>query len=141
MTIKVYKYGLLDPVNGWNQTAIDVLFLRNKLWNNLVALEHERRQAYRNLLLDADTEVAGVHARLDAFEVERVSLITRKNAMRAKARSKQVDTAWIDQEIKNCSKSVKLYENRLNACTSASRLRSNHSQLSSTSNAMRKLNC
>ena len=54
MTIKVYKFGLLDPVRGWDQTDIDVLFLRNKLWNNLVALEHERRQAYRNLLLDAD---------------------------------------------------------------------------------------
>jgi hypothetical protein len=52
------------------------------------------------LLLDADTEVAGVQMRLDAIEVERVSLTTRKNAMRAKARSKQVDTAGIDQEIK-----------------------------------------
>lgn len=100
MTIKVYKFGLLDPVRGWDQTAIDVLFLRNKLWNNLVALEHERRQAYRNLLLDADTEVAGVQVRLDAIEVEKISLTTRKNAMRAKARSKQVDTAGIDQEIK-----------------------------------------
>jgi hypothetical protein len=100
VTIKVYKFGLLDPVNGWNQTAIDVQFLRNKLWNNLVALEHERRQAYRNLLLDADTEVADVQVRLDAIEIEKLSLTTRKNAMRAMASSKQVDTAGIDQEIK-----------------------------------------
>jgi Putative transposase DNA-binding domain len=100
VTIKVYKFGLLDPVSGWDQTAIDVLFLRNKLWNNLVVLEHEKRQDYRNLLLDSDTELAIVQARLDAIEVEKVSLTTRKNAMRAKARSRQVDTAEIDQEIK-----------------------------------------
>jgi Putative transposase DNA-binding domain len=100
VTIKVYKFGLLDPVSGWDKTAIDVLFLRNKLWNNLVALEHEKRQAYRNLLLDTDTELAAVQARLDAIEVEKVSLTTRKNALRAKARSRQVDTAEIDQEIK-----------------------------------------
>ena len=100
MTIKVYKFGLLDPVSGWDQTAIDVLFLRNKLWNNLVALEHEKRQAYRNLLLDSDTELAALQARLDAIEVEKASLTTRKNALRAKARSKQIDTSEIDQEIK-----------------------------------------
>jgi len=87
-------------VSGWNQIAIDSLFLRNRLWNNLVALEHERRQAYRNLILDADAEVASVQGRLDAIEAERVILSTRKNAMRTKARSKQVDTADIDQEIK-----------------------------------------
>lgn len=100
MTIKVYKFGLLDPVSGWDQTAIDVLFLRNKLWNNLVALEHEKRQAYRNLLLDVDTELAAVQARLDAIEVKKLSLTTRKNALRAKARSRNVDTTEIDQEIK-----------------------------------------
>ena len=100
MTIKVYKFGLLDPVSGWDQTAIDVLFLRNKLWNNLVAMEHEKRQAYRNLLLDSDTELAAMQARLDAIEVEKASLITTKKALRAKARSRQVDTAEIDLEIK-----------------------------------------
>lgn len=100
MTIKVYKFGLLDPVSGWDQTAIDVLFLRNKLWNNLVAMEHEKRQAYRNLLLDSDTELAAMQARLDAIEVEKASLITSKKALRAKARSRQVDTAEIDLEIK-----------------------------------------
>jgi hypothetical protein len=108
VTKKVYKFGLLDPVSGWNQSAIDVLFLRNKLWNDLVALEHEKRQAYRNLLLDSDNELAALQARLDAIEVEKVSLTTRKSALRAKARSRQVDTTEIDLEIKNCSKSVKL---------------------------------
>lgn len=100
MTIKVYKFGLLDPVSGWDQTAIDVLFLRNKLWNNLVAMEYERRQAYRNLLLDSDTELAALQARLDAIEVEKENLTIRKNTLRTKARSRQVDTAEIDQEIK-----------------------------------------
>jgi len=100
VTIKVYKFGLLDPVSGWDQTAIDVLFLRNKLWNNLVAMEHDKRQAYRNLLLDSDTELAALQARLDAIEVEKASLITSKKALRAKARSRQVDTAEIDLEIK-----------------------------------------
>jgi hypothetical protein len=84
VTIKVYKFGLLDPVSGWDQTAIDVLFLRNKLWNNLVAMEHDKRQAYRNLLLDSDTELAALQARLDAIEVEKASLITSKNALRVR---------------------------------------------------------
>lgn len=100
VTIKVYKFGLLDPVNGWNKTAIDVLFLRNRLWNSLVAKEHEQRQAYRNLILEADAEVATVQVRLDAIEAEKINLITRKNAERSKARSRQVVTTDIDQEIK-----------------------------------------
>ena len=114
VTIKVFKYGLLDPVKGWDQTAIDVLFLRNRLWNNLVAMERERRQAYRNLMLDADADLAAVQKRLDAIENERGKLVTRKNAGRAKARSRQTETAEIDHELKNLIEERKILRAQAN---------------------------
>jgi hypothetical protein len=101
VTIKVCKFGLLDPAKGWDKRAIYVLFLRNRLWNSLVSLECELRQAYRKLMLAADTDLATLQKRLDSIEAEPGRLFTHKNAGRAKARSRGAGTHDIDRDLED----------------------------------------
>ena len=97
--IKAYKFGLLEPVSGFDQSALDVLFLRNKLWNNLVALEREHREQYRAAILDASPALQAMQDKMNALEEKRQELITQKKKMRSMVRSKKVDTSLLDVEI------------------------------------------
>lgn len=97
--IKAFKFGMLDPVSGFDQAALDVLYLRNKLWNALVGLERGHRERYRALLTGSDNELSSIQSRLDEIERERSDLVARKKKVRAKVRSKNVDTSEIDAAI------------------------------------------
>ncbi len=97
--IKAYKFGLLNPISGFDQAAMDVLYLRNKLWNQLVELEKNSRAAYRALMLDSSEELSVIQTRIDAIEVERADLVSQKKKLRASVRSKKVDTAGIDAAV------------------------------------------
>lgn len=97
--IKAFKFGLLAPTSGFDQSAIDVLFLRNRLWNQLVELEQKSRAKYRELMLASDTTLAETQARIDAIDQERVDLIAQKKKVRSLARSKKVDTTVMDAAI------------------------------------------
>jgi hypothetical protein len=97
--IKAFKYGMLEPVAGFDQAAIDVLFLRNKLWNSLVELERAHRERYRSLITGSDEELSAIQARLDQIEAERAELVRRKKQARAMVRSKKVDTSEHDDRI------------------------------------------
>lgn len=97
--IKAFKFGMLAPVSGFDQAAIDVLFLRNKLWNSLVELERSHRERYRALITGSDDELSEIQARLDQIEEERAELVRRKKQARAMVRSKKVDTSEYDDKI------------------------------------------
>jgi|GEM_PF-1702448 len=97
--IKAFKYGMLEPVAGFDKAAIDVLYLRNKLWNSLVELEKAHRERYRTLITGSDDELSKIQARLDQIEAERAELVKRKRQARAMVRSKKVDTSEHDDRI------------------------------------------
>lgn len=84
MAIKVFKFGLLDPVDGWGDAVLDILYKRNHLWNNLVSLERRYREDYRQLIMASNSELAIAQARIDAIQLELESLgpsRRKKNAM------------------------------------------------------------
>lgn len=97
--IKAFKFGMLAPVSGFDQAALDVLYLRNKLWNALVEQERGHRERYRALLTGSNDELSSIQSRLDEIERERSDLVARKKKVRAKVRSKNVDTSEIDAAI------------------------------------------
>ncbi|MFZ6649640.1 zinc ribbon domain-containing protein [Undibacterium sp. TJN25] len=97
--IRAAKFGLLDPVSGFDAAAQEHLFLRNKLWNNLVELEREHKARYRALFPESDAELELVQNRLDSIERAKADLLSRKKQLRAKERSKKADTAALDVEI------------------------------------------
>lgn len=97
--IKTFQFGLLLPVDGFDQSVLDVLFLRNQLWNNLVALERENREKYRALMLSSSEELASLQTRIDETESARERLVAEKKSLRASVRSKKVDTSVIDASV------------------------------------------
>lgn len=109
MKIKVYKYGLLEPIEGWDDQALHVLFLRNRLWNNFVALEHAHRNDYRTLMHNASPELTGIQARIEAIEIKRKTIanppmdadpITTDSALPQRPTQKKDDQDTLYAELK-----------------------------------------
>ena len=123
MAIKVYKFGLLDPVSGWDQVAIDVLFFRNRLWNNFVALEHEHRQTYRDLIDNSSDDLMVLQRRIDAINLEIETLIAQKNAERSKARSRKIDYIDVDSNLNRLKESRKALQAMAKALYADGKLR------------------
>lgn len=111
MSIKCYKFGLLEPISGFDQEAIDVLFKRNKLWNDLVALEHNFRLKYRDFVLKSDEELQLIQSEIDSLSASIEELITAKKKLRQKERTAKVDDKFINETIRaNKEKRKKLSE-------------------------------
>lgn len=74
--IKAFKFGMLDPVSGFDQTALDTLYLRNKLWNALVELERGHREKYRALLTGSN-EYALI--RVEDMQLKKLAEVKRED--------------------------------------------------------------
>lgn len=99
--IKAYKFGCLEPTSGFDEKAIDQLYLRNKLWNTLVAQHHEFRNKYRALMLASDDILKSLQDEINAIQVEIESLVSDKKKLRQKERTKNVDSKLLDARINN----------------------------------------
>ena len=44
-TTRVYQYGVV-PIDTFSEEGVEELFRANRLWNNLVVLNYEHREAY-----------------------------------------------------------------------------------------------
>lgn len=100
MATIVYKYGLLDPID-WGEDCREQLFLMNRLWNQLVEIEHGQRAQYR-AIVNADDEIAPIQRRIDALNAERERLVTERNQRRQQARAK-LDMTEIKVRLKEIS--------------------------------------
>lgn len=97
--INCYKFGCLQPTAGFDQDAIEHLFLRNKLWNTLVALDHQFRQRYRDLMLNSDEKLKSVQDSIDSINQEIEDLVENKKKLRQKERTKNIDSKLLDERI------------------------------------------
>lgn len=103
--VLVRQYGLQDPVD-WRKDCADHLFLMNKLWNQLVEIERENTRRYFEII-GADPSVAEVQTPLTAKIEQRRKLVEERNARRAAARSRRVDTSDLDEGIEQLSSEIR----------------------------------
>lgn len=95
--IVVRQYGLLNP-EDWGPDCQEQLFLMNKLWNRLVEIERENRQKYF-AIVGADPLVGELQTKLSGLLAERTKLVEERNARRAAARRRAIDTRDLDERI------------------------------------------
>ena len=96
--VLVRQYGLLAPLD-WDQDCQEHLWLQNRLWNTLVEIEKNHREAYF-LLTGSDPELRGIEEALSALMAEKEFLIAEKKSLRQAARKKAgVDTSAQDLRI------------------------------------------
>jgi hypothetical protein len=96
--IIVRQYGLQPPPD-WDENALQVLRLQNRLWNTLVEIDHVHTAAYRNMI--------AAHDNVKPLEEEMGELRERKRRLRGerkqrrKAARTRVPTPEIDTELKS----------------------------------------
>lgn len=102
--VLVRQYGLGNPVD-WGDDCQEHLWLCNKLWNRFVEIEQENRKKYLEIFRQ-DDELRSAEDAIIALQTVRTERIAQRNAVRAKARSKSVDSAEIQDEIKDLSRRI-----------------------------------
>lgn len=95
--VLIRQYGLGDPTD-WGDDCQEHLWLCNKLWNRFVEIEQENRKKYLAILRQ-DEELRYTEDEITALQTERAERIAQRNAARAKARSKSVDSAEVRDGI------------------------------------------
>lgn len=99
--IFAYKYGLLNPTAGFDQSATDVLYKRNKLWNRFVEIERANRVEYRDIVTASSPALTAIQESINATEAHFAGLSDAKKKARQQARNKKdADTAGIDEQMK-----------------------------------------
>jgi hypothetical protein len=97
MGVIVRKYGILQPMN-WGKDCSDHLFLQNKLWNRLVEIYRENRNAYASLI-GSDNDVAVINSEIDAVKLSLIEMGNQRKELRKSGRAKTgVHTERLDQK-------------------------------------------
>jgi hypothetical protein len=68
--IFAYKYGLLNPTAGFDQSAVDVLYKRNKLWNKFVEIERANRVEYREIVTASSPTLTAIQEQINAIDAQ-----------------------------------------------------------------------
>jgi hypothetical protein len=103
--ILVRQYGLQNPLD-WDKDCQEHLFLMNRFWNQLVEIERDSTRRYFETV-GADPTVAEVQTPLIAKLGQRKALVEERNARRAAARSRQINTTDLDDQIEALSKEIR----------------------------------
>ena len=105
-SVVVRNYGLLAPVN-WGDDCFEHLYLQTKLWNRLVEIDRESRDAYRSLV-GTDEAVAEVDAKIDVVKTRLSDMdLQRKNIRKEKHSKQSVHTEPLDEAIKTAKAELK----------------------------------
>jgi hypothetical protein len=98
--IFAYKYGLLNPTSGFDQSAVDVLYKRNKLWNRFVEIERANRVEYREIVTASSPALTAIQDQINAIDAQFTELSEAKKKARQQARNKKdADTAGFDAQM------------------------------------------
>lgn len=100
MTIIARAYGLGEPFD-WGPDCDAELWRQRRLWNTLVAIHEESRDAYQALLAE-DPEVAELTAERDHLKAECASLDIERKKARTAARGK-AKTPELDARIREAT--------------------------------------
>lgn len=92
VTVRAFGARLLGGAEAQDH-ASQVLLGQNRLWNKLVEIENEARDAYRKALIDSDTELASLQVQADTEQALIDQSIEARNKDRAAKRSKKTDAA------------------------------------------------
>ncbi len=103
--VVVRKYGLLPPAN-WGPDCDDELARQSALWNRLVEIERDHRNAYF-ALIGENSDVAAMEAELAAKIERRDTLRADQKGRRQKARSRKIDDGDLRTEIQALTGEIK----------------------------------
>ena len=95
-TTRVYQYGAV-PIDVFPDEGVEELFRGNRLWNNLVALNYEHREAYDQARSDADEEYASLLQSLDRLNESIDRAYDNKRNARMKAGTKDASHPLIQE--------------------------------------------
>lgn len=109
--IVVRQYGLGEPLD-WGEDCENQLRAMNRLWNTLVEIEHGYREQVR-ALTDDDLNIALKNLELDQARQEKKEFSTQRKKLRSEARSKNIDTKFIDLEIKCLAETIRVLSGEL----------------------------
>lgn len=102
--VVVRQYGLLEPLD-WGEDCLEHLYLQNRLWNRLVEIDHEAREAVQ-ALTKSDKRVQALQEKIEGKLALRAALDKERKALRQRAR-KNVDTSLQQRQIKKLSGDIK----------------------------------
>jgi len=105
MAILVRQYGLLFPLD-WDHDCQEHLWLENKLWNQLVEIEHNHQEKFK-AITGADIAVGAKETILADMLLRKGEASKRKKLHRSEARSKKIDTSLLDRTIKDLTVQIK----------------------------------
>ena len=102
-TTRVYQYGIV-PLDAFPEEGVEELFRANRVWNNLVALNYEHRDAYDQARCDADNEYASLVQSLKELNEKIDKAYDNKRTARMKAGTKDASHPLIkeaNEKIRN----------------------------------------
>lgn len=104
--VVVYRYGLRDPID-WGDDCDQQLFLMNKLWNSLVEIEQQHRQAYFELMKE-DSQVAEVSEQIELLSQDKKEAVAERNSLRKKYKTRNAPgTESLDKRLKEISETLR----------------------------------
>lgn len=102
--IMCYSYGLLAPLD-WGPDCYEHLWLQNRLWNQLVEIEHGYREQYRELVAQ-HPETAPLEAEMSELKAEQAELRKERKAKRQRERA-DVKMPEVNARLKVLAQQVK----------------------------------
>lgn len=99
----IYKFGLLEPLEGMSDETWALFRKQNELWNQLVEIDRQDRAAYEQIRLDANPEYRQLATEKSDLEALINSAKSEKRAARQAARTKRVDVSELDRVMREAN--------------------------------------
>lgn len=117
MSVRIYQYGSSSKMTVSGQ-AENQLRLQISFWNELVGLDREFAQRYRQMTNNANETIASLNKQVDNKKDELVTLREEIKKKRIKLKSGKADDSAVKQKVTTLVKDIKLLIGELRACRS-----------------------